>query len=325
MAAVTGPAAAQDVAFTQYYLNLAGVNPGFTGAEDYLDLKVAFRQGWNDFGVKNDNLFISAYGTLGSSRRLSVKRNALRISNVTAYESARNDNKIRRRHGLGAMMTSRNVGPYAASVASLNYAYHLPISPTLMLSLGTKIGYGSQRIDFSGYTVRDQVNDAFYQQLIHSNQGNQNTLLLDFGSVLYSNRFYVAISSGNLVTKNVNGNGLLNVGNKRQYMLQGGYNAKIGEEWVLNTGLKFTEAYDASLNWSLNSRVRYKQLIYVGAAYDHVSKISLLFGLSANGNFTLNYSYDHYLSNPGSLNVSVHELILGIAMFNKFGSMPRFW
>src|SRR5882757_6755627 len=77
---------AQEIDYTQYYLNLAGVNAGFTGMEDYLDLKMAYRQGGNAFGVKNNNVFVSAYGALGASRRLSIKRNSLRISNYDAFE-----------------------------------------------------------------------------------------------------------------------------------------------------------------------------------------------------------------------------------------------
>ena len=71
---------AQEIDYTQYYLNMAGVNAGFTGMEDYVDLKMAYRQGGNDFGVKNNNVFIAVYGALGASRQLALKRNSLRIS-----------------------------------------------------------------------------------------------------------------------------------------------------------------------------------------------------------------------------------------------------
>ena len=319
------PVFAQEVAYTQYYLNPAGVNPGFTGMEDYLDLKLAFRQGWNDFGVRNDNLFVSAYGPLGTSRRLSIKRNSLRISSIPAAEQEKSARRLRRRHGVGAMMTGRNVGPYSSSNVSVNYAYHLPISKELTVSLGTKIGYGTQRIDFNGYTVRDELNDLIYQQLKGSSPGSQNSFALDFGSVIYSSRFYVGFSSSNLIMKYAGGNNLLSVSNRRQYVLLGAYNFKLNENLVLSPGLRLSETYGYDLNWAVNSRIRYKQFIYIGAAYDNVSKISLLFGLAANKNFSINYSYDHYISNMGSLNVSVHELIVGIALFNKYESQTRLW
>src|SRR6267378_1612907 len=98
---------AQEIDYTQYYLNLAGVNAGFTGMEDYMDLKMAYRIGGNDFGVKNNNVFVSAYGALGASKQIALKRNSLRISNLQAFEEHLSDRRWRRRHGIGGMVTSR--------------------------------------------------------------------------------------------------------------------------------------------------------------------------------------------------------------------------
>ena len=224
----------------------------------------------------------------------------------------------------GAFILKSQDFSFAGQIRRLAY-YHLPISKELTVSLGTKVGYGTQRIDFNGYTVRDEVNDLFYQQLKLSGPGNQNSFSLDFGSVIYSSRFYVGFSSTNLIMKYVGGNNLLSISSKRQYVLQTAYNFKLSENVILNSGLKLSETYGYDLNWSVNSRIRYKQFIYIGAAYDNVSKISLLFGLAASKNFSINYSYDHYISNMGSLNVSVHELIVGIALFNKYESPARLW
>jgi len=184
-----GRGLAQEIDYTQYYLNLAGVNAGFTGMEDYLDLKMAYRIGGNDFGVKNNNVFVSAYGALGTSAQLALKRNSLRISNLGAFEEIQSNRRLRRRQGIGGMVTSRTVGPYTSVSLNGNYAYHVPVSNKLNLSLGTRVAYGSQRVDFNGYTIRDPVNDLFYQQLMQSNPGNQNSLSIYFGTVLYSNDF----------------------------------------------------------------------------------------------------------------------------------------
>ncbi len=323
---ITSACFAQEVAHTQYYLNMAALNPGFTGAEDYLDVKLAFRQGWNDFGVKNDNLFVSAYGSLGNSRRLAVKRNSLRISNLPAIQQAQADKKLLRRHGIGGMMTNRNFGPYTSSIVSLNYAYHLPVSSRLTLSFGTKLGYASQRVNVTAttFTLRD-LNDPLYQSLLDAGTASQNSFLIDFGTVLYSKKFYLGFSSGNLVVTNLSGTGLLNFGTKKQYVMQTGYTFNMGESLQLNSGAKLMETEGYDLNWGVNSRLRFKQLIYVGMAYENISKTSFLLGLSVNRNFSINYSYDKYSSSAGSLSAGVHELVVGIALFNKFESNTRFW
>src|SRR5258706_12908021 len=98
---------AQEIDYTQYYLNLAGVNAGFTGMEDYLDLKMAYRIGGNDFGVKNSNVFVSAYSALGASKQASLKRNSLRISNLEAFEEQKSNRRLCMRQCIGGMATSR--------------------------------------------------------------------------------------------------------------------------------------------------------------------------------------------------------------------------
>jgi hypothetical protein len=105
---------AQEIDYTQYYLNFGGVNAGFTGMEDYLDLKMAYRIGGNEFGVKNNNVFVSVYGVLGTSGQMSLKRNSLRISNLSAFEELQSNRRWRRRQGVGGMVTSRTVGPYTS-------------------------------------------------------------------------------------------------------------------------------------------------------------------------------------------------------------------
>jgi type IX secretion system PorP/SprF family membrane protein len=316
---------AQEIDFTQYYLNLAGVNAGFTGMEDYVDLKLAYRQGGNDFGVKNSNVFVSAYGALGARSQQSLKKNSLRISNMEAFEQLQSNQRFRRRQGIGGMLTSRTVGPYTSVSVNGNYAYHLPISPKLNVSLGTRIAYGSQRVDFNGYTVRDPVNDVFYQQLLQSNPGNQNSVSIDFGTVLYSNRFYLAFSSTNLGMKSLSGEPQLSIKNKRQFSLQTAAILPLGTFLSLNSGLKLTQAEGYDFMWAVNSRLRYKELIYLGAGYSGGSKMSLLFGLAVNGKLAINYAYDHYFTGLSSLNVNVHEVVVGISLFNTYESKSRLW
>lgn len=156
--------------FTQYYLNLPAINPGFTGMNEYMDMRSGIREGWNNFGIKNNNGYLSAYTALGNANRSGRKNNSLRISNPTLFDEVQKDKKFRRRMGLGGMLSQRTVGPYRSVTESVNFAYHLPVSSKLSLSLGTKVGHMNQRIDFTGLTVRDDVNDVFYNSLIAANR-----------------------------------------------------------------------------------------------------------------------------------------------------------
>jgi hypothetical protein len=101
---------------------------------------------------------------------------------------------------------------------------------------------------------------------------------------------------------------------------------RAGKDIVLIPGFRavYSEAFD--FGWNLNARARYKDLVYLGAGYSSQgSKLSLLAGLSLNKGFSVNYSYDRFLSELSNFNVSVHEVMIGITLFNKYGAATRYW
>ncbi|MBK8292821.1 MAG: type IX secretion system membrane protein PorP/SprF [Flammeovirgaceae bacterium] len=51
-------ALAQEDDYTQYYLNLPAMNAAYTGMDDYLNVNTGVREGWNNFGVENSNLYL---------------------------------------------------------------------------------------------------------------------------------------------------------------------------------------------------------------------------------------------------------------------------
>jgi type IX secretion system PorP/SprF family membrane protein len=315
---------AQEDDYTQYYLNLPSVNPAFTGMDDFFSLNAGVREGWNNYGIQNDNSYLSFFGALNNGNRAGRRNNALRTSDPTIFESIQNEKKFRRRHGLGGIVTNRKVDPYKSFGTFLNYAYHLPVTPSLNISFGTRLGYTNQRIDFTGLQVRDDVNDLFYQSLLMAGQGSQNTLLVDFGTVIYSKRFFLGVSSDNLVARKMNGDQLFNLNTGVRYRAQVGVFLPLNAEWILTPGISssYKEGYD--VRWAANVRLKYKDLIYLGTAYEPNLKASLLLGLTTH-KVSINYGYDIYLSGLNNFNVNTHELVLGLILFNPYKLKSRFW
>ncbi len=322
--ACAGKLSAQEVDYSQYYLNMPAMNAGFTGIEGYLDTKLAYRQGWNGFGVTNNDVFLSAYGAIGATGQASLN-NSLRISKPDAFAQAQSGQRGRRRQGVGGMVTSRTVGPYTSVSVNGNYAYHLPISTKLTASLGTRVAYGSQRVDFSGLTVRDPVNDMFYQQLQEASPGMQSYLTIDFGAALYSNRFYVGLSTTNLGSKTLTSTTQLTITNQRQYNMQVGTTLPLAEDWAVNVAgrASYIDGYDPI--WAGSARIRYKEVIYLGGGFSSAKRLSMMLGIGVTDNLTVNYTYDHFLAGQSTLNVNVHEVIVGISLFTKYESKARMW
>ena len=322
---ITNGLFAQEINYTQYYLNLAGVNSGFTGIEDYLDVKMGVRQGWNNFGEKSSNVYLSIYGTIKNSNLSPLKNSSLRLSNPEYVKRIVSDKALRRKQGIGGMVTSKDLGLYKSTSLIANYAYHLPVSKKINWSLGAKVGLVNQKIDFTEYTVRDEIKDVFYQQLKNARQGSENMVIADFGSAIYSNNFYLGVSSSNLLLKHVGGFNLLDSDQPVQYSIQTACNIRLGNNLLFNPGFKFVSTSGYDLNWTVNSRVRYKDVIYGGLAYEDNVKVSALFGLFINNTYSINYAYDKYLSALSNFNVSVHEVVIGISLVNRYGLKPKFW
>jgi type IX secretion system PorP/SprF family membrane protein len=222
-------------------------------------------------------------------------------------------------------LAGRNVGPYRSMTFSYNYAFHIPLSSKFTFSLGTNLSYLNQRIDFSGFTVRDNVNDQFFKQLVSSGNGSQNSFLMDFGAVLYSNGFYFSLSSANLIKSKLSSDQLLNYKELETYQLTTAGNIRIGPTVMLNTGARVRYHSGNDLMWAVNTRLRYKELIYIGSGYGSGSQLSLLVGLTFTTRFNLHYSYDQYLSSLNNFNVNAHEIVLGIGLSNRGNSVPKFW
>ncbi|MFM9840234.1 MAG: PorP/SprF family type IX secretion system membrane protein [Cyclobacteriaceae bacterium] len=319
----TLPNYAQEFNSTQYYSNLPNTNPGFTGIDDYLDVKFSVNQGWNSFNITNNNIYISAFSSLNSSARTSVKNNALRIS-TSAYGDILPTNQLRRKHGMGGTLAGRNIGPYRSVTLGYNYAYHIPLSSKFNFSLGSRLAYFNQRIDFSGFTVRE-TGDNLFDQLTRAGNANQSSFLMDFGAVLYSEKFYAALSSVNQIKGKISGDNLLDYSELVTYQFNTARNFRIAQTVQLNTGLRLTLKQGLDMGWAVNARFRYKELLYIGSGFNNNSQLSLLFGLAFNPNFGLHYTYDQYLSSLSSFNVNAHEIVLGIGLFNKAHSQPKFW
>lgn len=315
----------QKPSFTQYFLNLPSINPSFTGFEPFLDVKSAYRQRWNNFTEDNSSFFLGMYGAIGKTSPTSYKNNAPRISNPRLYGKLAEKNSLRRLHGVGGMVMANRIGPFQALTLSLNYAYHLPLTRESSLSMGTKIAYKSYKIDFQELTVRHPNEDQFYQQLINSSEGKQQQIVGDFGITFYNEKFFLGVSSSNLIPQQLGKDELLKIATDPSLELVAGTELSLSPQMELYPGMLITHSKINDTSWEANLRVRYNKLIYLGAAYENKVKAALLFGLTFDSRYNINYSYDYYLNDLKDFDLGNHEFTLGLAIFNKYSQEPRLW
>lgn len=311
--------------YTQYFVNLPGINPAFSGVEDLSDAQVAFRQGWNAFSFKNNSYYFNFNGTARNTYQAVHRNHSLRTSNPEASEKLQSDKGVRRKHGIGAQLAGRNFGPYEKVTIAGNYAFHLPVSRRLDVSFGTKLRFTHERIDFFDFTVRDLSNDQFYQQLMSANTGYQNSFSIDFGSVLYSRNFFLGVSTTNLMARKLGGTAFIETVAPVRMQAQLGWVKPVGPDLVVNPTLLIYGGDYTNARMAGSVRFRYREMFLFGVGIVNASKLSGFLGFAFNNRLSLNYAYDHYLDGLDGFNVNVHELVLKGVLFDKYRVGAKFW
>ena len=155
--------AQQDAMFTKYMFNSLSYNPAYAGSKDFMSLGLLHRTQWLGIdGAPNSQTF-------------------------TGHTPLRNE-----RVGVGLALSNDVIGPTNTIGASVSYAYRIPVSEGLRLSVGLSGGIENYRADFS--KVNLQVEDPAFGQ-------TPNMLLpnMGVGLFLFGERFYAGLSSPHVI------------------------------------------------------------------------------------------------------------------------------
>jgi len=156
--------AQQDAMFTKYMFNSLNYNPAYAGSKDYMSLGVLHRSQW--VGIDG----------------------APTSQTATAHTPLANE-----RVGVGLSLSNDAIGPTNTVSANFSYAYRIPVSDGLRLSVGLQGGIENWRADFNQLNLSDPNDAAF--------DATPNRFLPNFGAglFLFGERFYAGLSSPHLI------------------------------------------------------------------------------------------------------------------------------
>lgn len=321
--------AQQPFQFSQYFQNAITFNPAIAGTEEFLDLKVGYRQQWSGIEGAPETYFISAHSALSKEETgFPYQNNSLRISDPNLYTRFQNEGGSRKlnpfHHGLGGYIVSDHQGRFAQQLAFVSYAFHWAVANKLTLSLGISGGLNSRMIDLSGINLGDEVADNVLEAY-RSQQGRVTDLDFNAGLFLYGDKFYVGYSATRLLqnplyaTANISGQQHLN-----HYGMAGlivGLNSNI----VMLPGLFLRYNGIEPMLYDVNLRFKFNNLIWVGASYRNTQTLAGMAGININSFINVNYSYDYGISQMSDFSSNVHEIVLGFMLFNKKDTSPYLW
>ena len=250
----------QDENFNQYTFNKLSVNPGYTFDAQQLDLIVAQRNQW--VGVEGAPTTTSA-----------------------SLQTPMFDNKV----NIGGTFFSDKLGALERISFLGSYSYKLKLNKKFTLSLGLQAGF-----------IQTNINNSKLHQASSSDpllQENKNGTILpdaNVGVYLYSEKFYVGLSSKHLI----NSESLIkNTFEKpEETHFYGIIGAAIpltkDKNFVFRPSMLTKYVNDAPVQFDFDASFLINKKIWVGAGFRTKSQFKFHTQLNITKNISAGYSYD---------------------------------
>jgi type IX secretion system PorP/SprF family membrane protein len=284
--------AQQRAQYTQYVMNNYVLNPAAGGINNYWDLKAGFRGQWLGVTGSPKTMFVSIHGPIG----FPDKR--VRNSHLKAH------------HGIGGYVFRDVTGPLSMTGAYLSYSYHIKLSRTFTASTGAFLGILQNQLNNDKLTFVQNPDDPSVPSA-----GKTNRILPDgtIGLWLHSDRVFFGLSINQIFGNqtgftNANSDGKL----VYHYFLTGGYKIKLNSSLDLIPSTMIKYVHNAPFQVDLNARLKYKNMIWMGASYRKEDALAVLIGFNYDNKFDIGYSYDMTTSRLKVSSWGSHEIIVGM-------------
>ena len=268
--------------YTQYMFNKAIYNPAVAGVDPYFQIRSNHRFQWTGMTDAPLTNALSFYGPHRS-----------------------------RPMGYGGYIYHDITGPTSRTSITGVYAYNIEIMPGIRLSMGLSAGVMQYRVDGTQITLKDPTDPDLLGVVETDWVPDAN-----IGAYLYHNDFWVGISTAQLVNTKLklfgsDGNRL-----KTNYFLTGGYIWEINQDWKLEPSAMLKGTAPKAIQFDINTRVIWQEMVWGGLSYRTGDAISVLIGYSYEERIYFGYSYDITLSGLRQYNTGTHEIMFGYRFNN---------
>ena len=321
--------AQQTFRLSQFFQNAVTYNPAVSGTEEFVDLKIGYRQQWSGLDDAPQTYFISAHAPLGKrDRGFNFQNNSLRISDPSMYdrleESARlSRNKIS--HGIGGYVVNDQQGIFQQTNTFLNYALHYTLGKTVVAA-GLGVGLVNRELDMEGVTVGNtEVPDAVYQAYL-AQEGMVMNVDVNAGIFVKNEKFFLGYSAKRLLQNEIFASVQeIEAEEMMEHYGMFGLRFNVDNTLLISPGAFVRYVGNEPLIYDLNLRVKYRNLIWVGASYRNTQTVVAMAGVNINNFINLGYSFDLGLADVNDFSSGIHEIGLGFMLFNEDNTTPYMW
>jgi len=290
--------AQQDALFTQYMYTKLEFNPAYAGSHDALSIDLLGRFQW--------------VGIEGAPKTLCL----------TAHSSMP-ENHL----GLGLYVYMDQLGPTVDYNVMGTFAYRL-LLPNSKLCFGVSAGIKYYDIDWGLLDPKDYGDPSLTDQV-----KNKVVPDVDFGIYYYTKNYYAGVSvkhllQNQMVVSSSPPDGQSNFTRLlRTYYFIGGGSIPFSGNVRLMPSVLIKYVKNSPLQADLSARVRFLEIITLGASYRTGDALCLLLELFVYKGLSLGYSYDIWLNALKGNNQGSHEIRIGydIDLFRTRMLTPRYF
>lgn len=268
---------------TLYEWNRINYNPAFSGASKTTDLTLQTRQQWVGFEDAPRNQYVSVSGAL----QYGI--------------------------GIGGVLYNNVSGPTRQTGITGAFAKHLEITKDITLSLSLSVSIYQNFYDVNKLHTALPEDPA----LVESKTGQNLAPDANFGALLFTDDYFIGLSSTNLSESHYDFFSTEKVFNnpiKRTYFFTAGY-ALYNEDITYVPSVLVKKTIGLPFQIDVSNRVNYKALIG-GLSYRSSNDVSVLIGASFARFYQVVYSYDYSLGLIGDYSKGSHEIALRFRIDN---------
>lgn len=272
--------AQQDPQYSQYMFNTLAINPGYAGSlENTLSATALFR--WQWVGIEG------APVTQSFSAHAPLRNNTI---------------------GLGGIIVNDNIGVTNALTINGTAAYRLRFKK-INLALGMHGGVRQYRANYAlvNASLANGFDPAFAENI------SRSMPVLGVGLFLHSSRFYVGISTPQMLNTRQRVEGIM-VKHFSHFFLTSGYVFDLGSRLSLKPSVMLKYVNGSDLSADFNANLWFREMFAVGLSYRMHDALYVLVEIRLPKNIGLGYAYDYTLTRLRVANSGSHELMLRYQM-----------
>jgi type IX secretion system PorP/SprF family membrane protein len=272
--------AQQKAMYTQYMFNTLAINPAYSTIDESLTFTALSRHQWVGFKGAPHTQTVSVHSPIGESNTF-----------------------------LGAILVNDQIGEVIRETGGdLSIAQRVPVGNTSYFSLAVNGGMSSFSANYSEKFGQSPASgsDPVFQ--------DENNMRVNFGwgAMLFSDKYYVGISSPHFYYRDLNN--ITNINSqtayRAHYMLQAGYLIQLNQNLKLKPNFLVKYVNGSPIQFDLNASVLISETLWLGASYRSLDSFDAIASVFITPDLQLGYSFDFTNTPLAKVQKGSHEISL---------------